>query len=265
MNQPAAPAPSPVLKFVALGHSHVVALAKGAYALQAKGALFAGRRSQGRFHYLYDKAFEPAFVQDQPTAKLNPAILQALNADAPQFVLASMGGNEHNVLAIVQLYQRYDFILGESPDLPLDDSVEILPEALVRETLREWMEDKIAVLRALRAATALPIVQIEPPPPLPRSQVMAHPKEFFKNAVDLRKLSPDILRHKMWRVQTALYREICAALDVLYIETPPDMIDPDGMLAQKAWGGDATHANDLFGEVMMSAALARVAGAAMAN
>lgn len=248
-----------VLHFVGLGHSHVVALAKGAYALQASAAMFDGRPIAGRFHYLYDKTFEPAFVDGATRLALNPKILEALAAGAPEFVLASMGGNEHNVLSIVQLYQRYDFILGEAPDLPLEPNAEILPEALIRETLREWMDEKVAVLRAVRRATTLPIVQIAPPPPLPRAQVIAHPKEFFRNAVDLRKLSPDPLRHKMWRLQLGLYRELCAEIGVLYVEAPPDMLDGDGMLAEKAWGGDATHANEFFGRAMVAAALGRIA------
>lgn len=248
-----------VLHFVGLGHSHVVALAKGAYALQAGAALFDGRPIEGRFHYLYDKAFEPPFVDGSARRALNPKILEALAAGAPEFVIASMGGNEHNVLSIVQLYQRYDFILGEAPDLPLESNAEILPEALIRETLREWMDEKVAVLRAVREATKLPIVQIAPPPPLPRAQVIAHPREFFRNAVDLRKLSPDPLRHKMWRVQLGLYRELCAEIGVLYVEPPVDMIGDDGMLAQKAWGGDATHANELFGRATVAEAIGRLA------
>ena len=247
--------------FVGVGHSHIVALANGAYELQAAGATFAGAPFTCRFHYLYAPDFEPNIVQDGSGPTLNPAIVQAVEQDEPRFYIASVGGNEHNVLSIVQLYQRYDFILGDDPGLPLEPGAEIIPESVIRETLREWMEPKIAVLRAIRARTPRPIAQIEPPAPLPRAQVLAHPKEFFRKKVDLTKLSPDMLRHKMWRLQTSLYREICAELDVLYIEAPPEMIGPDNMLARHVWGGDATHANDLFGQKMVERALRRIEGA----
>ena len=243
-----------MLNFVAFGHSHVVALARGAYALQEAGATFQGEPVACAFNYLYDPAFEPPFVEGQPGV-LNPAFAAALEQHAPRFLITSVGGNEHNALAMVRSDPPFDFILGESPDLPLDRAAEILPEAAVRETIRDWMEDKIAVLRALRAATSVPIAQIEPPPPLPREQVLAYPKEFFRSALNLRKMSPDVLRMKMWRLQTGLYREICARLGVTCVPTRPDLIGPDGMLARHAWGQDATHANTAYGEAMVGEAL----------
>jgi hypothetical protein len=243
---------------VALGHSHVVALAKGAYALQARGARVAGEAFACRFHYLYDPKYEPAFVDAAGGRALNPAILDALGDKDPRFVLTSVGGNEHNVLSIAQRTRRFDFILGEQPDLALDPRAELVPESAIRETLRDWMQDKTDILRAIRATTRIPIVQIEPPPPLPREQVLAYPNEFFRSLLDQRHMSPDVLRHKMWRIQTEVLREICAEIEAIYIETPPEMIDRHGMLAKAAWGKDATHANETYGEAMVALAFQRI-------
>lgn len=240
--------------FAGLGHSHVVALAKGAYELQMRGATLDGAPIACRFHYLYDAAYEPAFVDSAGDGALNPAIVSALTENNPRFIVASIGGNEHNVLSIAQRDGKFDFILGENPDLPFDESAEPIPEAAVRETLRDWMEDKMAILRAAHALSAAPIVLVEPPPPLPREQVLAYPGEFFRSAFDRRNLSPDVLRHKMWRVQTGLLRELAAEVDAIYVETPADMIDARGMLPRNAWGKDATHANDAYGAAIMTRA-----------
>jgi hypothetical protein len=67
----------------------------------------------------------------------------------------------------------------------------------------------------------------------------------------------------MWRVQAGLYRKACADLGIHYVETLPDMIDQHGMLARKAWGRDATHANDCYGEAMMAEAFRRVVAQAV--
>jgi hypothetical protein len=247
-----------MLSFAGLGHSHVVALARGAYALQAQGAGIAGAPISGRFHYLYDAPYDPPFTAASRGQELNDAILDACRDGEPRFLLLSIGGNEHNVLSMAQPARRYDFILGENPDLPLDQSGEIIPESAVRETLRAWMSDKTAVLRAIRKVSEAPMIQIEPPPPLPREQVLAYPKEFFRSILEQRKLSSDLLRYKMWRVQAKLMRDLCDEADVLYVETLPDMIDEAGMLAKKAWGKDATHANEFYGEAMVAEALRRL-------
>ncbi|MCB1541575.1 MAG: hypothetical protein KDJ25_12285 [Rhodoblastus sp.] len=242
-----------MLNFVGLGHSHIVALAKGAYALEAKGAEVGGRAICGRFRYLYDADFTPPFA-DEARTRLNPAIGAVLSDGAADFVLLSIGGNEHNVVSMRQPARRFDFILGETPDAPLDPKAEIVPEAAIRETLRDYMSENMRVLEAIRAASDLPMALVEPPPPLPRAQVLAYPKEFFRSQIDQRSMSPDILRRKVWRVQVGMMRRACAALGVAYIETPPDMFDADGLLKTSACGQDATHANESYGETMIELA-----------
>ena len=243
-----------MLTYLGFGHSHVVALANGAHILTVKGTPFGGVPVTGQFHYLYANRFEPPLLDGTTGTRLNPAILDLIQTGQPRCLVSSIGGNEHNVLSITQGARRYDFILGENPDLPLDTTGEIIPEAAIRENLTEWTADKIALLRAIRGASALPLVQIEPPPPLPRDHVLACRKDAFRRTVNARNLSPDSVRHKMWRVQTGLYRKACADLGVHYIQTLPDMIDEHGMLARGAWGKDATHANDNYGEAMMAEA-----------
>lgn len=247
--------------FVGFGHSHIVALAKGAYALQARRTQVGGTSWRGHFVYLYAPEVEPALTDTPAGPALHPRILERLRSGAPRFVLASIGGNEHNILAIPQASRRFDFILGENPDLPLDPSAEILPESVVRETLRSWMREKTDVLLAIRAATSLPIFLIEPPPPLPREQVLAYPKEFFRSMVGRRSMSSDALRWKMWRVQTGIYRELCETSRIDYVTVPQHMIDTDGMLIQSLCGQDATHANEAFGEAMTMDVLRRYASA----
>ena len=161
----------------------------------------------------------------------------------------------------MQLYQKYDFILGEQPQLPLEHGAEIYPEAMIRETLRDWMSDLLALLRAFRDASRAPMAQIEPPPPLPRSHVLAHPGDLLPDRAAREKVSSDGLRHKMWRVASGLYRETCIKLGISYIEAPPDLIDNSGMLTQSCWGADATHANEVFGRRMLEETFLRLAPA----
>lgn len=242
------------MHFVGLGHSHIVALAKGAYALLA-AEYPVGAAPTCAFHYLYDPQYEPAF--ELGSGRLNPNILAAACEGGPDFIVASIGGNEHNVLGVPQASSRFDFILGEAPDLPLDPRAEILPESAVRETLRSWMREKLDVVEALRSLTSTPIYLIEPPPPLPRRRVLAYPKEFFRSAMERRQMSSDRLRYKMWRVQSSVYQAVSAARGLTFVSVPPSMIDPDGMLIEPLCGEDATHANEAFGKEILREVLRR--------
>ncbi len=240
-----------MISFVGFGHSHIVALAHGCYAMMERGERFHGQALKGSFYYFYGDELSPAILN----GTLNPRIPHKIAEDDARFVLLSSGGNEHSALAIIQMQERFDFILGSAPELPIDADATLLPEAVVRETLREAMTESLDTLRAFRDATSLPLAQVEPPPPLPGAQVLANPGEFLHTMVDASRLSSDSLRYKMWRVQCELYRESCARLGVIYAPVPSEFITEAGMLAPLAWGKDATHANTLFGERMVTEAL----------
>ena len=98
------------------------------------------------------------------------------------------------------------------------------------------------------------MILVEPPPPLPRAHVLAYPKEFFRTLVDQKGMSSDALRRKVWRVQAAMMRADCERLGVSYVETPADVIGPDGLLKRSLCGQDASHANEAYGEVMIELA-----------
>ena len=54
------------------------------------------------FVYLYAPEGEPASSDVLAGPAVHPRILDKLRSGAPRFLLASIGGNEHNLLAIPQ-------------------------------------------------------------------------------------------------------------------------------------------------------------------
>lgn len=243
--------------FIGFGHSHVVALANGFDEIR-HDAQSPFSTIAGEFHYLYSPEFIPNCEDSGGRTVLNARVLDALAGSGGAPVILSLGGNEHNVLSILQLFEKFDFILGEKPELRLQGEVEIYPEAMLRETLRDWMGDTLCALRTFRDASEAPMVQIEPPPPIPKAHILAHPGELLPEPKTRGKIAPECVRHKMWRVTTRLYRETCAAVGVDYIEVPPQALDADGMLAAPYLGTDATHANAAFGSMMLKMALLRL-------
>ncbi len=206
------------------------------------------------FHYLYAPAFSPNLVSTDQPRMLNPAILNKFEPDNSRWIILSLGGNEHNVLSILQLYEKYDFILAERQDLPLTPGAEIYPEAMARETLRDWMGETLELLWAFRTGGNALMAQVAPPPPLPKAHILANPGDFLPDPAQRQKISPDVLRFKMWRLACGLYRETCRQAGIVFVETPSDMIDSNGMLAEPYLGEDATHANEAFGRRMMEEA-----------
>lgn len=242
-------------KILGLGHSHIVAIAKGCYELQAEGFRIADVRVVSRFLYLYEPELTPTLCESEnDTLRLNPRLRRIVDDERPALILLSVGGNEHIALSVTQPKERFDFILGAEPDLEIEPAAILLPEAAIRETLREKMAVTLSIIEAMRAETDAPIVCIEPPPPLPNSRIAEFPKEFFRKAFDPRSLSSERFRYKMWRAQSALFREVCARCDIIFAPAPAEFVAPPGVLARAAWGADASHANALFGRRMIESA-----------
>jgi hypothetical protein len=242
-------------KILGLGHSHIVAIAKGCYELQHEAFQLGGAPLVSRFLYLYDPEITPTLMEEGAAPRLNLRLRQILDEERPAGVVLSVGGNEHIALSVTQTKERFDFILGAEPELDLEPGAVVLPEAAVRETLREKMALTLATIEAIRNETTAPIVCLEPPPPMPNSRIVECPQEFFRKSFDLRKLSGEIFRYKMWRTQSALYRDVCARADILFVAVPGEFIAPSGVLAEDVRGADASHANALFGRRMIQSAV----------
>jgi hypothetical protein len=238
-------------RFIAFGHSHIVAFAKGAYEYQAADLPAEAPRVEGRFLYLYDPAYNPVLQGPAEARELNPKLREQLAELRWDFVVLVCGGNEHNVLGIVRNKRPFDFVLSSAPDLPLHPGYELVPEALIREVLKDHMADSLDTMRAFRAATELPVIQLEPPPPLPNRRVLAYPREFVRASLLRAKIAPELIRYKLWRLESDIYAKFCKEIDIDYLPAPLGMIDQNGMLAEAGWGSDATHANPRYGMEVM--------------
>jgi hypothetical protein len=142
-------------------------------------------------------------------------------------------------------------VLSSEPDLPLQPGHELVPEALIREVLKYYMADSLQTMRTFRAATELPVTQLEPPPPLPNWRVLAYPREFVRASLLRKKIAPELIRHKLWRLESDINARFCNEFGIDYLRAPAEMVDRNGMLAEAGWGSDAMHANPRYGiEVM---------------
>ena len=236
------------------GHSHIVAIAEGFSLWRCTAAQAEGVASQ--FHYLHAPEFTPNVAAAE--TGLNGAILEKFAQPDLCATFLSVGGNEHNILSVLQNFGRIDFILGEEPDLPLEAGAEILTEAALREALRGRARQPLAAIAAFGRVEARPMIFFEAPPPLPTHHIVEHPGDLLGPAGHRAPISPERLRYKMWRLSCALYREACEAAGIAYLPVPPSLIDAQGMLAAQGLGPDATHANERFGLVMVKQAMGRL-------
>jgi len=234
-------------KVFVLGHSHIGALgsAYGA-ARPTVEMVFAG---------LHNPAFEPP-LQD---GALTPALAAQLRQANADLHIALIGGNEHAAMSLLNHPRRFDVVLPEAPQLPVQPGATLLPARLALALLEQWSEPHVQVLAAYRAAVAGRLVYIEPPPPVPSEAHIRKYPDTFGAAVAAHGVSPAVVRYKFWRLQSHLWRAACARLGVEFLSVPTEMCGADGMLIEAAWNPDPTHGNALFGSAVIAKLLREAA------
>lgn len=227
----------PVRIFV-MGHSHMSAL-EAAHKRRVPGP----EVPEMCFVRLNDTQFAPPITD----GALSPALLGELRVAAAEVHVSALGGNDHSIIGMLNHPQRFDFVLPEAPELPLEEACEILPAGLLRGELVRRVAPHLAVLAAYRAAVSGQLIHIESPPPVPSAEHIVRYPGVFRELIAERGVSPALLRYKLWRLHSGLYREACAGLGVAFLGVPPEMQDAQGMLVEAGWNPDPTHGNAVYG------------------
>lgn len=226
-----------------VGHSHMVALGR---ALTAEAESGLRPRDTGihvqRIQLLNNPALSPPVTPEG----LAPALAQAVAQPGLAGIVAVIGGNTHNSLALLNPAEPFDLVVPDAPDRPLDPAARLMPWGLACRMIASHSAEHLALFEAL-AAKGLPLILIEPPPPIPsEDHIRAHPGPFATGIAAVG-ISPAILRWKLWRAQSAVWRDACRRLGAHFLPVPPDTMDDDGMLRPAYWNPDPTHANAAYG------------------
>jgi len=181
---------------------------------------------------------------------LNPKIARIVTAPRFDLIVSCLAGNAHFSLGLVNNPRKYDFVLPQAPDLPLEDGAEILPYGLIRKHLAELAHETIPVLPAICAAAHAPVLHLESPPPVPVENVQRHAKHFAP-LIQHYGLARRERIWRFWRLQAQIMRDICAEQTIPYLPAPATMTDDHGFLMPAAWRDDPTHAGPAYGAAVL--------------
>ncbi len=226
-------------KILVVGHSHMQALA-------------AAPRTDDLFQF--EACWEK---RDGEWAEKDVSRFAHLGTLDVGLVALAVGGNQHIFLGLANHRVPFDFVLPERPDLGVDPAAQLLPAGLIERCLRRHMAAELIFFSALAALfPRTAICQIETPPPLPDDHVEAYP-HVFSGIVRRAGVAPLPHRYKLWRLHSAIWRAHGAAAGVDFVEAPREALDQDGSLRAPYRGGDPTHANSLYGALVLDQLRAR--------
>lgn len=208
-----------------------------------------------RFIPFHNDTYRPIVVGSQ----FQPSILAELGADDLRFVVSTIGGNDHNLLGLVNHRPvKFDFVLPEAPDLALQEDADVVPFELVRRTLLARLAETFSYMTLLQSSTSAPLYHLESPPPVPSEEYIRQNPDACADLIAEYGVAPATLRYKLWRLHSSLVREACESGRYTFVPSPQAMQDDHGMLVPEAWRNDSTHANEVYGEHLYRQLLAIV-------
>jgi len=244
------------MNLLVVGQSHVAAVRAAA---KTHREAFPDEPRTRVIHTI-EQTYAPEFVNvhggDYATATFGPALRAAIGDQIARHtprVASVVGGNVHNVLALIRHPRPYDFLLPDDEGPPLDREVELVPQALVRTTLTARLAPDFARLRAL-SEIAGAFFHVESPPPVREEAFIAARAEtaFRDRGVgDVIAAGPG-LRWRMWRLTSQLMRAAVERMGGHYLSAPSLACNSDGFL-NLDFAADPTHGNEAYGELLIRA------------
>lgn len=167
-------------------------------------------------------------------------------------IVCVLGGNQHQMLSLVQHPVVFDFF-SEDSSVSTNIDCQIIPRAQVIDLIQSTLNVKdITRLKKLRRVSDCKFLQICPPPP---KQHLSHIKKFeqgFREKGILEfGISPDSLRIKFFHEQVKLLASISNEVGCQLIYPPDLAVTTEGFLAQNYYANDASHANMAYGALIL--------------
>nr|MBA3577978.1 hypothetical protein [Sphingomonas sp.] len=167
-------------------------------------------------------------------------------------VLSMMGGNRHAIFGTTQHPQPFDFY-SRDHRAPPRCGVEIISYRTLAAFFAKGISERVGRrLKAMRKATAARVVHLVPPPPKADNEYIAlhHEKLYAIQGIHSQGVSPPELRLKFWLLQARILQQLCPNWGVDVMMPPPETMR-EGFLRPEYYWPDTTHANRLYGEVML--------------
>lgn len=202
----------------------------------------------------------PFTLEEGGQTLLNPDMTQSIRTIAHNYdaveIVAVLGGGHHLALTLLDNDHPMDIILPQQQELPLRDDAMLVTVDLAKSIFLQLIEAPFKVLEHLKAEfPKVPIAQIECPPPNgDNAFVRKHLGNYFEanySPKQLDAISSPTQRYKFWILQSEMYSEKCNALGIDYVRVPEAGVTAEGFLKPAHFGADSTHANSVYGRLIL--------------
>ena len=179
-------------------------------------------------------------------------------------------GSQHLAEFLFQEGEPFDFLIASRPDLPVDSSVKLVPESLVRHYQMSFLSALDAFLERLKDVGDSRVFIGATPPPKGDDDalktLLTYEDHFQRRArmlgldIGTVRLTAPAVRLKLWLVIHELLNDIAEKHRSTLLPVPDEAIDENGFLRLQYWENDVGHGNTDYGALFLKSALPAIDG-----
>jgi hypothetical protein len=170
-------------------------------------------------------------------------------------LVSAIGGNQHNVLGLVQHPTPFDMFDGAEQTATTQQGVACVPYRALWDLFETRLRTRDGPRFAeLRHAAKCRVYHLAPPPPKSDEAhiLERHETDFDRFGIVEKGVSPAALRLKLWKLHQLVLQHLCTESDIVLVSPPSEGFSPDGFLKREYYAGDATHANAEYGVLVLN-------------
>ena len=170
------------------------------------------------------------------------------------------GGNEHLSHYLFATSEPFDLVNSTAPHLPVDPSVEIIPETVFIEQFFPKKSQALGELLTWLTGLNIRVIICGTPPPKNDDEFIRHHiRNELKGIKTYTKLhfnhetahfTPPLIRYKLWLALQKGLSDTAKAHDLLFFPVPAITQDMHGFLRREYWSNDISHGNAAYGDII---------------
>lgn len=173
-----------------------------------------------------------------------------INSKEDTIWVSRVGGNAHNAIGLMSHSRKFDVVIPERPNLPLDEDAEVVTYGYLRASFINDPHTKlwISILANFQKEVGGRVYHIESPPPKEDDEfIERYLDPYFKALPNRNKIVNRWIRWKLWSAYSSVIESVCKDIGICYLRTPPVVMTEDGFLRREGYANDATHGNAWYG------------------
>ena len=166
-------------------------------------------------------------------------------------VFSAIGRSMHERLFLMQHPRKFDFVLPDHVELPMQADAEIVPWGAVHKTCANALELDLKIIALAHQVTTGLFVHVMVQPPLEDDALALAMTPFTRAQVPVFEVSKASLRLKIYRVCCSITQEWCAERGIPILLPPAEAINERGFLKPQ-FALNTTHGDRAYGSLVLN-------------